>query len=92
MAALTSSTVLNVWTNDAADRCALYAIKGMTAADTIDFGASGLGNFRAVKFAVIIGTTFAGAATCTVGSVTVVTIPAGPALDAGYMLVWGVAL
>jgi hypothetical protein len=91
MAALTSTNVTAMWANDAADKCALYAIKGMSAADTIDFGASNIGAFKAIKFAVIIGTTFAGAATCTVAT-TVVTVPAGPSLDAGYMLVWGVSV
>jgi hypothetical protein len=90
MAALTNTSVQPEWCNNAADKMTLYAIKGMTAADTIDFGGSGLGTYKAVKFAVIIGTTFAGNAVCAVAS-TVVTIPAGPANDAGYMLVWGVS-
>jgi hypothetical protein len=89
MAIIGASQVVLVWTDNAADRAALYRVSKVTAGDTVDLGPSGATTeFQLVKQATFLATTIAGTAVCTVSG-TVVTMPAGLALDAGYMLVWG---
>ncbi|SRR6266567_7898308 len=89
MAVLTGNQVRRVWTNDAADRVALYAVSKVTALDTMDVGPSGTSpDFQLVKQAAMLATTVSGTAACVVTG-TVITVPAGLANDAGYVLVWG---
>jgi hypothetical protein len=45
-------------------------------------------DYQVVKQAAMLATTVAGTASCTVSGTTV-TMPAGLANDAGYLLVWG---
>ncbi len=86
MAVLTSSNVVRQWSEGESDRTALYALRKVTSADTIDLVA----DFMVVKQAAALGTTVAGTAACTVSG-SVVTMPAGLANDAGWLLAWGVS-
>jgi len=86
MAALTlGGQVIQVWSDGLSDFVALYVLRGVTAADTIDLSA----DYKSVKRAVLLGVTVAGATVAT-NSGNVVTMPAGPANDAAYLLVYGV--
>lgn len=86
MAALTLSVqVVQVWTDGLSDFTALYALRGITAGDTVDLTP----DFRAIKRAVLLGVTVAGTVTAT-NTGNVITIPAGPSNDAAYLLVYGV--
>lgn len=92
MAVLTAQQVTDVFSEGYADFVLLVACKNVTAGDTFDVGASGaLPRMSQVKRAVGIGLTTAGAASLTVTG-TVVTIPAGLANDAAYVLCYGCAL
>jgi hypothetical protein len=79
-----------VWSNgDVAERVALYAMRKMTAGDTLDLSA----DFNPPIVASIMGA--AGAASGQAGVISgltgnVITIPAGPNNSAGYLLVFGV--
>lgn len=84
MAALTPNRFQLQWSNGASDLAALYALRDVTTGDTCDLAQ----NFLALKQAVMIGTTVNGSSTCTVSG-TVVTMPAGLASDAAYLLAWG---
>jgi hypothetical protein len=84
MATLTPNHYVKVWTDGLADRCALYALRNVTTADTADLGA----DFSVVKQAIMIGTTVNGSATAAVSG-TVATMPAGLTGDAAYLLAWG---
>ena len=84
MAALTTNHYVQVWANGASDKAALYALRNVTSGDTADLGA----DFSILKQGTLLGTTVAGTETATVSG-TVVTIPAGLAADAAYLLVWG---
>lgn len=86
MAVLASNQVLRCWSEGTADRIALYALRNCTAGDTADLAAE----FTLLKRAVMLATTISGAASATVAG-TNVTVPAGLAGDAGYVLVWGCA-
>jgi len=89
MAAITAAQLRAVYTNDAPDRTVLYRISKVTAGDTVDLGPAGVAqDFQLVKQATMLATTIAGTAVCTVSGTTV-TMPAGLANDAGYLLVWG---
>jgi hypothetical protein len=89
MAALTAQQVLRVYSNDAADRTALYRVSNASAGDTVDLGASGvLADFMGVKRAVFLATTAGAAGSASVAG-TVITLPAALNADAGYLLVWG---
>jgi hypothetical protein len=89
MAAITASQILRVYVNDAPDRTALYKISKVTAGDTADLGPSGISaDYQLVQQATMLATTIAGTAVCSVSGTTV-TMPAGLANDAGYLLVWG---
>ncbi len=76
---------VQVWTDGLSDFTALYVLRGITAADTVDLSP----DFRSVKRAVLLGVTVAGAVVAS-NTGNVVTIPAGPANDAAYLLVYGV--
>jgi primosomal protein N' len=86
MSALVLGTdVVQVWTDGLSDLTALYVLRGITAADTIDLSS----DFRSIKRAVLLGVTVAGAVAAT-NTTTTVTIPTGPSVDAAYLLVYGV--
>lgn len=75
------------WQDGQADRTALYALRNVTSADTADVGEQ----FTVVKRAFVMGTTVAGQAAVGTITGTVLTMPAGLANDAGYLLVFGCA-
>lgn len=90
MAALTAPRVKLEHSDGASDRVALYALRDITAGDTVDLAEQ----FTVVKRAVIMGTTVAAAAAASVGTgvdATKVTIPGGANRDAGWLLVYGCA-
>jgi hypothetical protein len=88
MATLGQTNVAKVFADGDSDQVALYALRNVTTGDTINTGPGGLGDFLGVKQAVVLGTTVAGIANPTIAGTTL-TMPAGLAADAGYMLVWG---
>lgn len=73
------------WRDGLADTAVLYALRLVSAGDTADV----IGQFSAVKRAVVIATTTDRAAQATAFG-TVVTMPNNLAAEAGWMLVWGV--
>jgi hypothetical protein len=85
MAVLTTSNVAKVFENGLSDCIVLYALRKVSSADTFDVGA----DFSSPKLAHVLGTTVLGQASVVTITGTVVTLPAGLASDAGYMLVWG---
>ncbi|SOE25624.1 hypothetical protein SAMN05442782_2366 [Streptomyces sp. OK228] len=87
MAALERTRFPLMWMNGESDRCALYALRDVTANDTVDLAQE----FTVVKRAVIMGTTIAAAVSASVTVPTIVTIPAGASRDAAYLLVYGAA-
>jgi hypothetical protein len=89
MAVLSGAQVARVYTNDAADRTALYRVSNVSGGDTVDLGPSGaITDYQAVKRAVFVATTANAAAAAAVAG-TVITFPAALNGDAGYLLVWG---
>lgn len=89
MAVIAAGQVLRVYVNDAPDRTALYKVSKVTTGDTLDIGPTGVStDFQTVKQAIILATTTTLAFTCAISG-TVLTMPAGLASDAGYLLVWG---
>jgi hypothetical protein len=84
MAVLTGINCVRVWADGLSDRTALYALRKVTSADTIDLS----GDFQVVKQAIMLGTTVAGSAVAAFSG-TVVTMPAGLSNDAAYLLAWG---
>lgn len=88
MAVITGTQVRKVHDNTGPDRVCLYVLSKVTAADTVDLGPTGMGDYLLVKQAAMLATTVAGTAACSVAG-TVVTMPAGLANDAGYLLAWG---
>lgn len=86
MAALEPNRYPLMWMNGESDRVALYALRDITATDTIDV----VQQFTVVKRAVIMGTTIAAAVGASVSNTTV-TIPVGANRDGAYLLVYGVA-
>ncbi len=89
MAALTAQQISKKYVNDAPDRVMLYEVSKVTAGDTVDLGPSGVSaDYQLVKQAAMLATIIAGTASCVVAG-TVVTMPAGLANDAGYLLTGG---
>lgn len=86
MAALEPTRYPLMWMNGESDRVALFALRDVTAGDTVDLS----GQFTVLKRGTLIGTTVAAAASASVSSTTV-TIPAGANRDAAYLLVYGCA-
>jgi uncharacterized membrane protein len=87
MALLGTDQCVELFQDGRCGRTALYALKNVDASDTVDVASS----FKVVKRAGIVsdtGTTIAAISTITG---TVLTIPAGPAGDAVWLLVCGVA-
>jgi len=97
MAAVTAQQISKKYVNEAPDRAVLYEISNISAEDTVDVGPSGVASdFRLVKQAAMLATTVSGGmgdglvVDCAGGiNGTVITLPAGLANDAGYLLVWG---
>jgi len=88
MALIGQQRVFKVFEDGDSDKLALYALRAVTAADTVDMGPSGLSDFLAIKQAIVMGTTVALATVASIAG-TVLTMPAGLANDAGYLMVWG---
>jgi hypothetical protein len=86
MAVLTTSNVVQVYTDGVSDRVVLFALRKVTTGDTYDLSPF----FSVPKQAIMLGTTVNGSATSSVAG-TVVTMPAGLANDAAMLLVWGVS-
>lgn len=89
MAELTPSVNASVVYRDgAADCTVLVALRNVNDGDTLDIGPTGLNVLQFINRAVIISiTSFVEIAASFTG--TVVTMPAGLANDAGYLLLWG---
>ena len=87
MAAVNPNQVRVLYKDGEADRIVLYALKNVTAADTVDFSQE----FSFLKRAVMLGATINGATSASVSSPATVTIPATVANDAIYVLAWGCA-
>lgn len=85
MTTLTGTQVVKVYSSGEADRVCLYALRKVTSADTIDLAA----DFSSPKQAFIMGATVVGTAAVITITGTVLTLPAGLAADAGWLLVWG---
>jgi len=82
-----TTQVANVYQDGACAKTILFACKNAAAGDTIDVGAY----FRVIKRAGLISIT--GTTVATVANTgTTLTIPAGPAQDAVWLLVFGVAV
>jgi hypothetical protein len=84
MAALDGTHFTRVWDDGRAERVGLYALKNVSAGDTLDLS----NDFSVLKRAVLLGTTVNAAAQVSVNG-TGIAIPAGANADAGYLLVWG---
>lgn len=84
MAVLVGYQCVKVWSEGIADRVVLYAFRNANAGDTFDAAA----DFSIVKRAVALGVTVNGATSASTSG-TVITLPAGLAADAGYVLAWG---
>jgi hypothetical protein len=87
MATLTTDQQVLVYTDGTCARTALYALKNITAADTGDVGRE----FKVVKRAGLVSSTGTTIAAVTLAGNTGYTVPAGPANDAVWLLVVGVA-
>ena len=84
MAVIAQQQVVLIWSNDAADRTALYRVSNVNGGDTADLA----GQFQRVVRAVFLATTSGQAAPAPPAG-TVVTLPAALNGDAGYLLAWG---
>lgn len=88
MAALTADQIFVAYTDGVCDRTVLYALKNVTAADTVDLA----GQFKIVKRAGVVSATGTTIASVTISTNTVGTIPTGPANDGVWLLAYGVAV
>lgn len=86
MAALTSTQCVRVWDDGQSERTVLYSMRNVTAGDTADLAVE----FSVVKRAVMLGTTLVGQGAISNIAGTTITLPNGPANDAGWLLVYGV--
>lgn len=86
MTALDSTRYPMRWKDGSTDRVAVYALLAVSGGDTVDLSQE----FLSVRRATLLGTTVAYNGTAAVSG-TVVTIPAGAALDAAVLTVYGVA-
>jgi len=86
MATLTANNCTLVYSAGSADLVALFALRKVTAGDTVDI--SVLSSFQIVNRGVVLGVSaFVEIAATFTG--TVVTMPSGLSNDSGYLLVWG---
>lgn len=86
MALLTSDQVQAVYHDGSCGKTALYALKNVTAADTVDVADS----FKVVKRGGVVSETGTTIGAVTISG-TILTIPTGPANDGVWLLVVGVA-
>ncbi|MEV5596009.1 hypothetical protein [Streptomyces sp. NPDC052496] len=86
MAALEATRFPLMWQDGQSERAALYALRDVSAGDTVDLSQQ----FTVVKRCALVGTTVAAALAGSVSG-TVVTIPAGAARDAAFLLSFGCA-
>ncbi len=86
MAALTSDQISMVYKVGACGEVALFALKNVTAADTVDISST----FKVIKRCGIVSETGTTIASCSFAG-AVVTIPAGPANDGVWLLAVGVS-
>lgn len=84
MAALGAQQILKVWADGVADKAVLFAMRKVTTGDTADLS----GEFLIVKQAAFLGATVSGVAAGSIAG-NVVTVPAGLANDAAWLLAWG---
>lgn len=84
MALASGNQVKRLFFDGQAAMMAVYVIRNVTAADTVNLSA----DFLNVKQAAMIGSTVAGSAVASVTGTTI-TIPAGVSGDAIYLMVWG---
>ena len=79
---------VRLFTDGLADRLILVGLRDVTTGDTVDLGASGMDLLGFINRAVLLSvTSFVEIAGTWNG--TVVTMPAGLANDAAYLLAWG---
>lgn len=88
MAAISGKQVKRLYFDGQAAMMAVYVVRNVTSGDTLDLGPSGTGDFLNVKQAAMVASTVAGSAAAGVTG-TVITMPAGLAGDALYLMAWG---
>jgi hypothetical protein len=82
------SGAVRMFTDGLADRLILVGLRDVTTGDTLDLGPSGMDLLGFINRAVLLSvTSFVEIAGTWNG--TVVTMPAGLANDAAYLLAWG---
>jgi len=86
MALLTGDQVAVVYQDGSCGKTVLLALKGVTAADTVDL----VGILKVIKRCGMVSDTGTTIAACTIAG-TVVTIPTGPASDGVWLLAVGVS-
>jgi hypothetical protein len=85
------SGAVRMFTDGVADRLILVGLRDVTTGDTLDLGPSGMDLLGFVNRAVLMSvTSFVEIAGTWNG--TVVTMPAGLANDAAYLMAWGSAI
>lgn len=87
MAVLAPDQFIAEFRDGKCEQAILFSLKNVTAGDTVNMN----GYFKVVKRAVALSATDIHAGVISTISGTTVTIPAGPAQDAVWMLVIGVA-
>lgn len=86
MATLTVANCTLVYSDGKADLVGLFALRKVTAGDTVDVSA--LSQFQLVKAGVVLGVSdFVEIAATFTGNT--VTMPSGLSNSSGYLLVWG---
>ncbi len=80
-----------VFQSGSADRVILVGLRNVTTGDTLDLGNAGMALLGFINRAVIISITSFVEIAAT-WNATTVTMPAGMANDAGYLLAWGSGL
>lgn len=84
MALASGNQVKRLFFDGQAAMMAVYVVRNVTAADTVNLSS----DFLNIKQAAMIGSTVAGSAVASVSG-TVITIPAGVSGDAIYLMAWG---
>ncbi len=86
MSILSAANCTQVYSTGSADLLALFALRKVTAGDTIDLAT--VSSFQIVQRGVVLGiSSFVEIAATFTG--TVVTMPSGLSNDSAYLLVWG---
>jgi len=86
VSALTVDQIKPVWQDGVASLTMLFALKNVTAGDTVELGPW----YKVVKRAGLVSETGTTVASC-VTTGTVVTVPTGPSADGCWLLVCGVS-